>query len=77
MTAAEVIQAAMALTPEERSRVADVLYDVDETDQAEIDDAWASVAARRADDLESGAVTGLTLEELRALLAERRAARTA
>ena len=32
-----MIQAAMALTPEERSRVADVLYDADAPDQAVID----------------------------------------
>ena len=36
MTLAEVIEAAMALTPEERSRVADVLSDVDETDTTAI-----------------------------------------
>lgn len=77
MTLAEVIEAAMALTPEERSRVADVLSDVDETDTTAIDTAWAAVAARRADELDSGAVTGLTREELKAFLAERRAARAA
>ena len=77
MTLAEVIEAAMALTPEERSRVADVLSDVDETDTTAIDTAWAAVAARRADELDSGAVVGLTREELKAYLAERRAARAA
>ncbi|MFT4124329.1 MAG: addiction module protein [Microbacteriaceae bacterium] len=74
MTVAEVIQAAMRLTPEERSRVADVLYDADAPDQAEIDTAWASVAVRRAEELESSAVKGLTREEADAYL-DARAAR--
>lgn len=77
MTLAEVIEAAMALTPEERSRVADVRSDVDETDTTAIDTAWAAVAARRADELDSGAVVGLTREELKTFLAGRRAARAA
>lgn len=76
MTAAEVIRAAMVLTPEERSRVADVLYEADEPDQDEIDAAWASIAARRADEIESGAVRGLTREDLTSFLAKRRAARS-
>lgn len=63
MTAAEVIRAAMALTPEERARVADVLYDIDEPERGEVDKAWASVVARRADELESGTVRALTREE--------------
>lgn len=67
----------MALTPEERSRVADVLYAADEHDQAEVDAAWASVAAQRSDELESGAVKGLSREELKLFLADRRAARNA
>lgn len=67
----------MELTPEERSRVADVLYGIDEPDQSEIDAAWASVAARRAEDLESGEVRGLTRDELKSFLANRRAARSA
>ncbi|UNX53771.1 addiction module protein [Georgenia sp. TF02-10] len=77
MTVADVIRAAMALTPEERSRVADVLYDADAPDQAEVDAAWAAVAARRAEELESGEVTGLTREEADAYLDARRAARGA
>lgn len=77
MTVAEVIRAAMALSPEERSRVADVLYQADEADQAAIDAAWAPVAARRADELESGAVRMLTREEANNYLDARAAARDA
>lgn len=63
MTVTEVIQAAMALTPEERSQVADVLYEADAPAQADIDTAWASIAARRADEIESGTARMLTREE--------------
>ncbi|GAA1139889.1 addiction module protein [Ornithinicoccus hortensis] len=77
MTLAEVIRAAMALSPEERSRVADVLYEADEADQSAIDAAWASVVALRADELESGAVRTLTREEADAYLDARAAARDA
>lgn len=64
----------MALTPEERARVADVLYGIDEPDHGEIDAAWASVASRRADELENGAVRGLTREEADEYLDARSAA---
>lgn len=64
----------MELSPEERTRVADVLYGIDEPDQDEVDAAWTSVAARRADDLESGAVRALTREEADEYLDARAAA---
>lgn len=67
----------MAHTPEERSRVADVLYEADEVDPASINEAWASVAARRADELESGAVRMLTREEADEYLIARAAERHA
>ena len=67
----------MALSPEERSRVADVLYEADEPDQAATHAAWASVAARRADELESGVVRVLTREEADEYLDARAAARDA
>lgn len=77
MTVAEVIQAAMALTPEERSRVADVLYGMDGPDRADVDTAWTSVAARRADELETGTVRALTREEADEYLDARASARRA
>ncbi|MHA3683001.1 addiction module protein [Leucobacter sp. HY1908] len=76
MTMAEVIAAAIALTPEERSRVADVLSDVDGPDAVAVETAWARVATRRADELDRGTVAGLTREDLKALLANRRASRS-
>lgn len=75
MTVAEVIQAAMALTPEERSRIADVLYEADARDQADIDAAWASVAARRADELENGTVNIMSREQADGYLDARAAER--
>lgn len=75
MTVAEVMRAAMALTPNERAQVADMLYGIDDADPREIDAAWASLFARRANDLESGAVPALTHEEADAYLDARAAAR--
>lgn len=61
----------MALSPEERSRVADVLYGADEEDRDAVAAAWGSVAAQRSDELESGAVRALTREEADAYLEAR------
>ncbi len=77
MTVADVLRAAMELTPDERARVADMLYGVDEADPRAVDAAWGNVAVRRADDLENGVVRGVTREEADAYLDARAAARTA
>lgn len=77
MTVAEVIRAAMELTPEERGRVADVLYEIDAVDQSQVDDAWASLAAQRATEIESGAVRPLTRDEANSYLDSRAAAESA
>lgn len=57
--------------------MADVLYEVDESDQEETDAAWASIAAQRADELETGAVRALTRDEADEYLDARAAARGA
>ncbi|MDR2984657.1 MAG: addiction module protein [Nocardiopsaceae bacterium] len=77
MTAAEVIRAAMALSPDEREEVAQTLLEsVDGgVDQADVDAAWKGEIARRVDEIRRGDVEGLTREELRAFLNERRAKR--
>lgn len=77
MTAAEVIRAAMELSPAEREEVARTLLDsVDgDADQDEVDEAWKAVVGSRIDEIRSGAVVGLTRDEVKELLAERRVAR--
>lgn len=77
MTVAEVIRAAMELTPEERGRVADVLYEIDAVDQSQVDDAWATLAAQRANEIESGEVRPLTRDEANTYLDSRAAAGSA
>ncbi|MGP9680864.1 addiction module protein [Brachybacterium sp. AOP3-A1-3] len=47
---------------------------IDEPEPGEVDGAWALVAARRADELESGAVRALTREEADEYLDARSAA---
>lgn len=73
MTVAEVIRAAMELTPEERRRVADVLYEIDAVDKSQVDHAWVTLAAQRANEIESGEVRPLTRDEANAYLDTRAA----
>lgn len=54
MTVADVIQAAMALTPEERAQVADVLYGTDDLELDEVSDAWIRVSVDRFESIKRG-----------------------
>lgn len=77
MSAAEVIQAAMALTPEEEREIAALsLRQVGKDEQGEIDDAWDETIDRRLDELTGGRVQPVsgreTLAMGRILLAQRR-----
>lgn len=67
----------MALTPEERAQVADLLYRIDEIDQSEVDAAWASVSAERFAQLRSGEAKAFTRAEVEAYLERRLSARSA
>ncbi|WP_454296447.1 addiction module protein [Salana multivorans] len=64
MTVTEVIRAAMSLTPEERARVADALFELGEGEESEIAAEWALIATRRAEEITSGAVGTLTRDEV-------------
>jgi putative addiction module component (TIGR02574 family) len=77
MTAAEVIRAAMALAPVEREEVAQTLLESIDggVDQAEVDAAWKGEVASRVAEIHRADVDGLTREELKAFLNERRATR--
>ena len=77
MTAAEVIRAAMELSPTEREEIAQTLLESIDggVDQAEVDAAWKTEISSRIDEIRSGKVKGLTREELKGFLDERRAAR--
>lgn len=78
MTAAEVIRAAMELSPAEREDVARTLLDsVDDgdADQDKVEASWKSVVSSRINEIRRGEVDGLTRDEVKAFLAERRAAR--
>jgi putative addiction module component (TIGR02574 family) len=55
MSAESITAAALALTPEEKAKLAEQLLDsLDRPDQAEIDTAWAEEAERRIDRLDRG-----------------------
>ena len=74
---ADVLQAAMALSPAEREEVAETLLEsIDgETDERVPDEAWLSEIGRRVSEVRSGTVTMLTRSEVDAMVAEGRAAR--
>lgn len=61
----EVVQRALALGEQERAEVAARLLDSLESADTETEDTWATEIERRAAELESGAVQGVSWEELR------------
>lgn len=68
----------MELSPAEREDVARTLLDsVDDSgvDQDGIDEAWKTVVGGRINEIRSGKVAGLTGDEVKSFLAERRAER--
>lgn len=67
----------MELTPEERVRVAEAIYETDEGERDEVAASWARVFVQRADEIESGAVVMLTRDEANQFLDARAAARDA
>lgn len=74
MTAAEIIRAAMELVPEEREQVAQTLL-ASLPEQGDLDSAWNQEISARLDEIRDGRVPGMSRDELRTLLEERRSAR--
>lgn len=54
----------MALTPDERAQVADVLYSIDESERHALDEEWVNVARHRADELDKDTVRALTRDQM-------------
>lgn len=75
MTEAEVIRAAMELSPSERERVAEILLESVDVAAAPtaVTDEQKAVIRSRAAELEADPAIGLTRDELRARVAARRA----
>lgn len=74
----EITQVALALSLEERAKVASALLaSLDESadDPAEVEAAWAVEIDRRARDVLSGKVQGISWETLKTEIAERRRSR--
>jgi putative addiction module component (TIGR02574 family) len=61
----EVVRQALALDENDRAEVAARLLDSLEETDTEAEDAWAVELERRAAELESGAVQGVSWEDLR------------
>jgi putative addiction module component (TIGR02574 family) len=60
----EAVRQALKLDEHDRAEVAARLLDSLEQEDAEEDDAWVAELERRAMELESGAVRGISWEEL-------------
>jgi putative addiction module component (TIGR02574 family) len=72
----KVLSEALALPSRERARLArELLQSLDGTEDEGATDAWGEELERRLDDLEGGGVQGLSLEEVKKRMSERRAAR--
>ena len=72
----QVLTAAMDLDAKERARVArELLHSLDGQPDVDGHDAWTAELQRRLDDVRSGAVQPLSLDEVKALVARRRAKR--
>lgn len=73
MSTAEIRNAAMKLTSEEKARLAeDLLSSLDATGQAEIDVAWGEEAERRIDAIDAGAGKTISADEVFRELADRK-----
>lgn len=64
----EVVRKALALDEQDRAEVAARLLDSLESAETDEEDTWAGEIERRAAELESGAVQGVSWEELRGRL---------
>jgi putative addiction module component (TIGR02574 family) len=74
----EITQVALALPLDERAKVASALLaslDEPADDPAEVHAAWTAEIRSRIDDIRSGRVQAIPLEQIKAELAERRAFR--
>jgi putative addiction module component (TIGR02574 family) len=64
-TTDEIMAAAMALSPEERARLADSLLESLSTpEQREIDQSWAEEAERRIEEYEAGGITTIPADKV-------------
>ena len=77
MTAKELLEAALALSPEERWRLVEELTASLPSDFAngEIEQAWLAEIERRSGEIDAGTAELLEWSEVRARIAERRARR--
>ncbi len=73
-TLTEVTEDAAQLAPMERLKLARILLDLTEPNMDEVEDiqvAWDVEITRRLDELRSGAVRGISLENIKARIEER------
>ena len=67
----QVIESIGALSSDERALVAHCLiYSLESKTEDGIDDAWAELAEKRYQELESGAIRGVTWQEIKSVVKE-------
>ena len=65
MSTAEIRDAALRLTPEEKARLAEeLLASLDAPDRAAIDAEWGAAAERRVDELDAGKTTAIPADDV-------------
>ncbi|MBI2378796.1 MAG: addiction module protein [Deltaproteobacteria bacterium] len=74
----DLLSAALALSVEQRAKlVHELLRSLDEADDEDATAAWTAELQRRFDEVKSGGAQPVSLDEVRAYVARRRAARQA
>jgi len=74
MTVDELKSEALRLAPQARAELArELLHSLDDLSEAEVNELWLEEAARRARELDSGAVQAVPADEVLARLKARRA----
>ena len=74
MTVDELKSEALRLAPQARAELArELLHSLDDLSEAEVDQLWLEEAARRASELDSGALRAVPADEVLARLKARRA----
>jgi putative addiction module component (TIGR02574 family) len=73
MSTAEIREAALKLSPEDKARLAEeLLASFDTPDQSATDAAWVQEAERRIDALDAGKTTGIPAADVFRTLEDRR-----
>ena len=72
MSVNEILDAALKLSPDERARIADALYEAESGSEAEVSKAWQQEITRRIADIDSTDCHWLSEQELKDYISKHR-----